>query len=253
VSRALISLTPAESKRLIAKSVARLPEVLNAMEHGRIIVVRGSTTTIVVEELHDILYPEGRFLAGYVGSGGFLRTPKDTRKKNLILVKGQPVEMTTAEALAAFEKNDVFIKGANMLDPQGVAGGMLGSDTGGTTGESMGILMAKGSHIIIPVGLEKLVPNVPDIVGLFGNRVFDFVTGDPVGVMPIVGGHVVNELEAFRILFSVKAYHVGGGGIDGAEGAINVIIEGSKTEVEVAFQLVETIKGEPPFEHAAGV
>jgi hypothetical protein len=223
------------------------------MEHGRIIVVRGSTTTIVVEELYDTLYPEGRFLAGYVGSGGFLRTPKDTRKKNLILVKGKPVEMTTAEALAAFDKNDVFIKGANMVDPQGVAGGMLGSDTGGTTGESMGILMAKGSHIVIPVGLEKLVPSVADIIGLFGNRVFDFVTGDPVGVMPLLGGHVVNELEAFRILFSVNAYHVGGGGIDGAEGAINVIIEGSMAEVEEAFRLVETIKGEPPFEHAARV
>ncbi len=127
---------------------------------------------------------------------------------------------------------------------------MLGSDTGGTTGESMGILMAKGSHIIIPVGLEKLVPSVTDIVGLFGNRLFDYATGDPVGVMPLVGGHVVHELEAFKILFAVEAYHVGGGGIDGAEGAINVIIEGSKTEVEAAFKLVGTIKGEPPFEHA---
>jgi hypothetical protein len=223
------------------------------MEHGRIVIVRGSTTTIVVEELHDTLYPEGRFLAGYVGAEGFLRTPKDARKKNLILVKGEPVEMTTAEALDAFDKNDVFIKGANMVDPQGVAGGMLGSDTGGTTGESMGILMAKGSHIVIPVGLEKLVPSVADIIGLFGNRVFDFVTGDPVGVMPLMGGHVVNELEAFRILFSVSAYHVGGGGIDGAEGAINVIIEGSMAEVDEAFRLVETIKGEPPFIHAAKV
>lgn len=49
--RALVSLTPAESKRLIAKGVSALPEVRRALEQGIVIIARGTTNAFVVEEM----------------------------------------------------------------------------------------------------------------------------------------------------------------------------------------------------------
>ena len=51
ITKALITLTPAESKRLIAKGVAAMPEVKKALETGIIIIARGTTNTYVVEEI----------------------------------------------------------------------------------------------------------------------------------------------------------------------------------------------------------
>lgn len=48
-TKALVTLTPAESKRLIAKGVAAMPEVKNALGSGIIIFARGTTNTYVAE------------------------------------------------------------------------------------------------------------------------------------------------------------------------------------------------------------
>jgi hypothetical protein len=48
---ALVSLTPSESKRVIAKGVAALPEVKRATQRGLIVVGRGTTNAYVAEEL----------------------------------------------------------------------------------------------------------------------------------------------------------------------------------------------------------
>jgi hypothetical protein len=49
--QALFTLTPSESKRLIAKAVAALPEVQEAREHGYLVIGRGSTNAYLIEEL----------------------------------------------------------------------------------------------------------------------------------------------------------------------------------------------------------
>ena len=54
--------------------------------------------------------------------------------------------------------NDVVIKGANAIDPDGIAGVMLANPVGGTTGNITGPVMAKGINLVIPVGLEKSIP-----------------------------------------------------------------------------------------------
>ena len=45
-------LTVAESKRLIAKAVAQMPIVKNALENGMVIVIKGTTNAYVAEETH---------------------------------------------------------------------------------------------------------------------------------------------------------------------------------------------------------
>ena len=44
----------------------------------------------------------------------------------------------------------------------------------------------------------------------------------------------------------MKATHIGSGGVGGSEGAVVLSIEGEESKVEKAFELVKSIKGEPP-------
>ncbi|MBC8476895.1 MAG: hypothetical protein H8D49_00990, partial [Dehalococcoidia bacterium] len=51
---ALVVLTPAESRRLLAKATVALPEVQNAYKNGMIIIGRGITNAFISEELFGI-------------------------------------------------------------------------------------------------------------------------------------------------------------------------------------------------------
>jgi len=52
--RAAIVLTPAESKRLIAKAVVQKDEIKKAMEKAYIILCEGSTNVMIAQELFGI-------------------------------------------------------------------------------------------------------------------------------------------------------------------------------------------------------
>ena len=51
--QALFTLTSSESKRLLGKAVAALPEVQQAKDNGYLVVSRGSTNAFIIEELHE--------------------------------------------------------------------------------------------------------------------------------------------------------------------------------------------------------
>ncbi len=70
--------------------------------------------------------------------------------------------------------------------------------------------------------------------------------GFSVNVMPTIG-KVVTEIDAFKILADISAINIGGGGVGGAEGARVFLLKGEDKNVEKAFNLVQKIKGEPPF------
>jgi len=240
-------LTPAESKRLIAAAVASLPEVQRALRRGRIIVAGGTTNAYVAEALtgeavHKFWYTAGRIAHGKLGSNeGARRIPP------VVLVRGKRVNRAPAEVLEAFTRDDVFIKGANAVDPSGMAGVLMGDARGGTIGAALGILKARGSHLVVPVGLEKLVPSVAAASGVCGQGVFRYAIGDPVGFMPLVGAKVVTEIEALRFLFGLEAVLVASGGVAGSEGAVVLAMEGPEAALRRAFRfLEEKVKGEPP-------
>jgi hypothetical protein len=67
---ALVALTPSESKRVIAKGVAALPEVKRAMERGLIVVGRGTTNAFVAEELTgEKTENKNHYAAGFIVCG----------------------------------------------------------------------------------------------------------------------------------------------------------------------------------------
>ena len=87
---------------------------------------------------------------------------KDDREAARFFVKGERVEMDAWNFLDSFEKGDVVVKGGNAVDPQGNAGVLASNPQAGTIGALISFIAVRGLPIIMPIGLEKLVPSVPD-------------------------------------------------------------------------------------------
>jgi hypothetical protein len=239
-----ISLTPAESKRLIAKAVAKLPEVQRAFKKGTVIIGVGTTNAYVAEELLGRKIERERFVAGAVLPKGTSVIPAEKRLKEIVIQKGKIVDARMDDVLPDLTSNDVFIKGANALDATGTAGVFLASRVGGTVGRSLGVLMSRGVNLIVPVGLEKFIPGlVKDVTLTAGIDKTKFSTGVPVGVMPLAG-RVITELEAIRILSGADAVVIGKGGISGAEGSVTLVVRGTDGQLRKVEKLVVEIKGE---------
>ena len=242
----ILVLTPAESKRLIAKAVGAMPQVKRALEKGRVIIANGTTTAFVAEEILGCQVSKYRYAAGYVGEGKLATTPRELRTKAYVLVDGRPVDVPAREIIQEFEADDVFIKGANAVDAEGHVGILMANDRGGDISRAQGILVARGCHFIAPVGLEKLVPSVSAASHKGGILRLKYAMGLKVGVMPVVNATLVTEIQALRILAGVEATHVASGGIGGCEGAVTLIVEGTDEAVRRAFEVVERVKGEEP-------
>lgn len=246
-TRAIVVLTPSESKRLIAKAVKELPEVKAAMKDGRIVIIGGTTNAFIAEELTGKEVHKFWFAAGRIAFGQLGANEPEKRIKPMVLINGVIVDMKPDEVLQDFTSKDVYIKGANAVDPYGNAGILMSNDRGGTIGAALGILQARGSHIIVPVGLEKLIPSVPDASTKCGKGRILFSTGDTVGLMPLVSAKVITEIQAIDVLFGskgVKATHVASGGVAGSEGSVVLLLEGKYDGIKEAFDMISSLKGE---------
>jgi len=70
-----VVLTVAESKRLIAKGVAALPQVQRAMKEGMLVVATGTTNAYVLQELWEKDFDLRRYRSG-------MTTPETPEKKD---------------------------------------------------------------------------------------------------------------------------------------------------------------------------
>lgn len=244
------ALTPSEGKRLIGRAIAQMDTVQNALKNGTIILATSTTTAYVLEELlGKKIEDKGMFTAGVVTAKGCCVTDLKGRYSHHVIEKGKITEMKTPElpkVLARMGPEDVFIKGANAIDPLGSAAIFLGGKGGGTIGTSWGYITANGIKTIIAAGLEKLVPwPLTEVVSKTGIKTVGRSLGMAVGMM-VVQGEVITEMEAFNRLTGVEAIPIGGGGIDGGEGSKIFLLEGDETSIKAAYDLVCAIKYEPP-------
>lgn len=245
---ALVTLNPSESRRLLAKAVVALPEVQNAWKNGIIIIARGITSAYISEELFGIsVEPKAGQTIGMVVSGmtdGNSGPPPCTWH---VIRKGKVVENADSNVeIRDFGPDDVFIKGANAIDKEGNAGIMTSSLKGGTWGMFTPIVTSRGSQLIIAAGLEKMVPSVMEACNHSGVYHFKYSLGLPAKLVPAITGKLVTEIQALAVLAGVKAVHICSGGVGGSEGAVVLALEGDETRVKKAFELVKSIKGEPP-------
>jgi len=246
--KAQVTLTPAEGKRLIAKAISCMDSVQKAYREGILIIATSTTTAYVAEELMGKEINKGMFTAGVVTKEGASITKADGRYKHYVFEKGALKECTTPELvpyLARMGPDDVMIKGANAIDPFGAAGILIAGSGGGTIGTAWGHLIRNGAQLIIAAGLEKLVPGPLDgVAPMMGTEAIDKAMGWKCGMM-VVQGQIITEMEAMKLLFGVDVIPVAGGGIDGAEGCKIFLLEGPAKNVELAYEGLSEIKGEP--------
>jgi len=241
-----VVLTVAESKRLIAKGVAALPQVQSAMEAGMVVVATGTTNAYVLQEMWGKNFDLRRYRSG-------MTTPKEPEKKNepmderipdIIFKNGEVDEnLNRYNAVEHMKKGDIYIKGANALDYiNNMAGVLIGSSTGGTVGAVLGSIIGKKIELIIPIGLEKLV--VDDMYEL--SWIASQLDSEGPSLWPI-SGTIITEIEALGVLTGVDAYLYSAGGVAGAEGAVRLLLDGTDEDVQTALDLIESIQGEPKY------
>jgi len=253
-------LTVAESKRLIGKAVAQMPIVKNALANGMIIVIKGTTNAYVAEELTGQKADHAAFVTGRIEpEKGTKNLPRVKPVNHLILEKGKVVDIPLAEAAKKLKAGDVVIKGANALDYKNkIAAVNILDPAGGTTGITMPFIVARKVHLVIPVGLEKLVAG--DVVDLTlkmrdpveslpapSKRSSTLFPGHILPSMWLLTGEIVTELEAINILTGATAFQSSAGGISGAEGSCWIVFRGTRDQVKKAMDLVNAIQGEPAY------
>lgn len=249
--KAAFTLTPAESKRLIAKAVAQMPEVKAALEKAYVILSGGTTNAYVAEELIGRDTEPRRFTAGISTTGVLCVTnAADRTPFPIILHKGEAVQKTIRQALDDFHLETVVIKGGNAVDPEGNVGVITAGFDGGTVAATIGTITSQGLKYIVPIGLEKMVASVRDSARYTGAKTLDYSMGADFGMFLLPDAIVVTEIEALKILFGLETKHVASGGIGGSEGAVTLIAWGDDANMKKAIDLLESIKGEKP---AAGL
>jgi len=248
VEQAVVVLNPSESKRLLAKAVVELPEVKQAYAEGRLAVTTSTTGAFVLEELTGEKIPAYCYCIGLVADGLLTMTHQDDREGARFFLKGERVMEDARTFFEAFAKGDVAIKGANAVDPQGTAGVLAANPQSGTIGALISRVLVRGAHVIIPVGLEKLVASVPEAAAGWGQLTLSRCMGATVGLVPVSSALVVTEIQALGLLAGVAVRHVASGGVGGSEGAVVLLLEGHSENVAKAWDLVQSVKGEPALE-----
>jgi len=250
--QALFTLTPSESKRIIAKAVVAMPEVQRAKREGYLVIGRGSTNAFIAEELLNAPLEKEKYVAGQVVRGVLCALHQEIRLRPVTFYRDQVLEEDPSTLCDKLGSDDVLLKGANALDHDGKVGVVMASPVGGTMGQFYMTMKAQGGKIIYPVGLEKLIPSV-ELAAKFGGRMnIARSIGARVGMACVADGTVVTEIQAIRSLWDVRAVHFASGGYGGAEGSVTLLVEGDDEKVHNCLEFIEGIKGEPPLPGVKG-
>ena len=148
---AQITLTPTESKKLIAKAIANMEFIKKAATEGMIVLHPSSSTYFIVEEITGTKPKTNYWVCGVVTPRGNCvemgmlnfpprsappqSTPSDPGgfrswwviREGKLSTGGEGI----SELLEQIRPTDAFIKGVNALDPQGNIGILIGDPAGG--------------------------------------------------------------------------------------------------------------------------
>ena len=211
-----------------------------------VVVATGTTNAYVLQEIKGEKFDLRRYRSG-------ITTPDVPEKSkepagepipDVVYKKGAIVkELNRFNAVKQMGKGDVYIKGANALNYEDqIAGVLIGGGDGGTLGAVLGSIIGKHIHLVIPIGLEKLV--YEDINDLYLLSMEEDYEGP--SMWPI-SGIIITEIEALEILCGVSATLFSAGGVAGAEGSVRLLIEGDDESINDALDLIKNIKGEPRY------
>lgn len=246
-------LTPAAGKRLIAKGIARHPEVLTALKGGTIVIIAGTTNGYVAEELLAVIgeaknFNKKRFFRGIVlpplyqhkDDGIKYDVSDDVVIREGVWQKGK----TIFDVVGDLKENDVIMKGANAVDLQSRRAAILvAHPQAGTIGASLPAYYGRRVRLMIPVGLEKRISGNLDELAAKVNE-----PGSHGPRLLPTPGEVFTELDAIALLTGAKAELMAAGGVGGAEGSIWLAISGDATQEGGAMALLKSVSAEPAFD-----
>ena len=234
-----VSLTVAQSKRLIARGAVVSPVFREARDNGKILIVKGTTNAYVVEEVTGRSLDKLSFARGLTLPHGLPRRETAGPVLGDVLIDRGRVDLDAdiATVVDTLGRGDLILKGANALNyASRLAGVLIGDPRAGTIG--MALRRAVGSHVglMIPVGLEKCISG--DILEIAGWLQSPSHHGE--AMMP-VWGQVFTEIEALQVLCGVRAKHIASGGVGGAEGAVWLALDGDEAQIEHAKTVLEAV------------
>jgi hypothetical protein len=272
MARALLVLTPAESKKLISNAILGMPEVKKALKNGTVALHPSSSTYFIASGILGHKPPTDVWVCGAILPRGICgdvvsgvltgskekapETPTFTGHnkpftftwvfKKGKLEPGKPLE----DVLDELGPGDFYMKGVNALDAQGNVAIFIGSsskvhdEVGGTIGRAMSSAKTKGFQVIFPVGLEKLIPVSIKEAAQAGKQPknYSYTMGHTSALLP-GEGRSITEIDAFKLISGVKATPIAGGGLQGAEGAHVFVIEGEQEQIDKAVAEAEEAKG----------
>ena len=240
------SLTVAEGKRLIGKGVAQADFVLRAMEEGTLAIGSGTTNGYVVEEITGERFDKKTFVTGRTLPAGYDGPKLSYQRPDLVIRRGERLDIKASEALQDMGPGDVFVKGVNAINyERDQAAVLIGHTTGGGVGAALGIVTARRIRYLHPVGLEK---NTPEDLDLAADLLKEADGRGPT--LWVVPGDIFTEIEALEVLAGVMAVPIAAGGVGGAEGAIWLGVFGTEEDLQKAEAVIDSVRGEPPFVEA---
>ena len=242
-----ILITPTIGKKLIAKAVAELPEVKNALQNKTVVIIAGTTNGFVAEEILNKIGQDSDFSRENFYRG--ITFPPDVNKNNkfynkekfpgdVIINQGEWKKGKTIHEVADdLEEGDIIFKGANALNLETKTAGIyIGDPKGGTINKALQAVVGRRTKLYLPIGLEKRVyGNINKIAKKINNP----QTSGPR--MMVVNGEVITEIEAINILTGANAELVAAGGVDGAEGSYYLAVSGEKGKVKKSKNIIKQL------------
>jgi hypothetical protein len=248
-------ITPQAGKRLIARTIAHHPAIVQALKNGTVVIVAGTTNGYVAEEIlktHKIAndFSRKHFFRGItmpptkrVTAEGRIvdesKFPGDVVIIKGVWQKGKAI----ADVIDDLREGDVILKGANAVDlNRRQAAILIGHPKAGTIGLALPAVVGRRVRLIIPVGLEKRVNGDLNTIaqklnapGAKGYRLLS------------VPGEVFTELDALKALTAAEVELIASGGVCGAEGSCWIAVTGEEEQEAFAEQVVASVADEPPF------
>lgn len=254
-------LTPSESKLLIATAVSGMDLIKNALENGIIAMHPSSSTHFLSRILNGgkdhtgtvwvtgTVVPKGFCVDSRTGAGTgqLTKSLADPGKypHTVVFYKGElQYGWTIYDLCEKMGPGDVYIKGVNAVDQNHTTGVLLGSMVDGTIGKMVLARKEKKFSILVPVGLEKLIPGTIEEAAQFISKPKDDSMGVKCRMFPLKADITITEIEAMEIISGGgKACVFSCGGLHGAEGAVSIALEGTEEQINRAIEVAERIKG----------
>lgn len=245
---AALNLTVSEGKRLIALGIAHHPLVQEKIRSGMIIITKGTTNTYIAEELADMDSPRGSFMTGNITPVSRGEINKGLEKRSeVILINGKVSDISYTDALKKLSKDDIVLKGGNMLNyERKQAAVCIGAPDGGTTYKLIPYVGEGKAQLIIPIGLEKEIYGDLLIYEQMLDQSLEKLNDIP-RVHMFKEGTLFTEIEAIKQFGDVQVFPFASGGIAGREGGISLVVSGKESEVQKILDVVKKIQGEVPF------